>query len=133
MSDRSRIVKVDEDQQLVFGWANIAVTKSGETVVDAHADMIEGAELEKAAYEYVLKFGDTGVMHSGGSVGRLVESVVLTPEKASAMGIPSGSVPEAGWWVGYRIDDPATFAKVKDGTYSCFSIQGVCEVVDADE
>lgn len=120
-----RVYKVD-DEGLVFGWANVAVTADGETVVDAHADEIDGVELEKAAYDFVLKFGDTGVMHQGPSVGRLVESMMFTAEKAEALGIPAESLP-TGWWVGFRIDDADVFAKVKDGTYPMFSIQGLAE------
>lgn len=122
-----RVYKV-EDEGLVFGWANVAVTADGETVLDAHSDEIEPAGFEKSIYEFVLKFADagTGVMHSGPPVGRLVESMYFTAEKAAALGIPADTVP-TGWWVGFKIDDPDVFAKVKDGTYPMFSIQGLAE------
>lgn len=111
-----------EDERLVFGWANVAATVDGE-VVDAHSDTIEPATLEKAAYEYVLKFRDAGQMHSGGSVGRLVESFVVTPQKLVAMGLPGDALPQ-GWFVGFKIDDAGVWAKVKNGEYPMFSIQG---------
>lgn len=127
-SDRVRIAKVDEDQGLVFGWASLAATAEGDLVIDAHDDTIEPDELEKAAYEYVLKFGDAGEMHTGGSVGRLVESLVLTKEKAQAMGIAEPMA--IAWWIGFKIADPEVFEKVKDGTYPAFSIQGLAQVED---
>ena len=126
-----RVYKVD-DEGLVFGWANVAITADGETITDAHGDQIEKADLEAAAYDFVLKFGDTGVMHQGPSVGRLVESMMFTAEKAEALGVPAESLP-VGWWVGFKIDDPDVFAKVKDGTYPMFSIQGLAEREEVDE
>ncbi len=124
-SDGFRIAKLDEDERIVFGWASVSATADGQLVVDHHDDIIEPAELEKAAYEYVLKFRDVGEMHQGQSAGQLVESLVMTPQKARAMGIRQPMA--TAWWVGYKINDPEVFAKVKDGTYSMFSIQGTAE------
>jgi len=124
-SDGFNIAKTDDAERLVFGWASVSTNADDSELVDHHADIIEPAELEKAAYEYVLKFRDAGEMHQGHAVGQLVESLVMTPDKARAMGIP---VPMGTrWWVGYKIHDPEVFAKVKDGTYKMFSIQGTAE------
>jgi len=120
-----KVAKINEDEQLVFAWANIAKTAAGELVVDSHDEVIYPEDLELAAYEYVLQFSDMGVDHIGEAQGHLVESLMLTKEKAAAMGI-SGPVPE-GWWVGYHIPDPDLFAKVKSGEYPMMSIQGVAE------
>ena len=78
-----RISKQDEDQQIIFGWANVAVKKSGEQIVDWQGDSIDPEELEKAAYEHVLEFRETGERHDPAlrSKGRLIESVVFTKEK----------------------------------------------------
>ena len=112
-----------EDQRLVFGWANVSADVNGEMIVDAHKDKISPATLEKAAYDYVLNFRDAGQMHAGGSVGRLVESFMVTPEKLKAMGLAGDALP-VGLWVGFKIDDADVWGKVKDGTYPAFSIQG---------
>jgi len=56
-------------------------------------------------------------------VGHLVESCCFTKEKFAAMGLPADSLPQ-GLWVGFYIPDEAVFAKVLDGTYQMFSIQG---------
>ena len=40
-----------------------------------------------------------------------------------AMGIPEGILP-VGWWIGFKVTDPEVWEKVKDGTYSMFSIEG---------
>jgi hypothetical protein len=88
---RLAVMKSDDDQRLVFGWASVAVRVTGETIEDYQQDVIEIAELEQAAYDYV--------------------------------GIPDGYMPE-GWWVGFRIDEDSVWQKVKEGTYSMFSIEG---------
>jgi hypothetical protein len=116
------VLKV-EDQRLVFGWANVSASVDGQLVVDSHSDTIAPATLEKAAYEYVLNFRDTGQMHAGGSVGRLVESFMVTPDKLAAMGLAKDALP-VGLWVGFKIDDADVWAKVKSGEYPMFSIQG---------
>ncbi len=122
------LAKVDDEQGLVFGWASVAASATGELVVDSQDEVIEPADLERGAYDYVLNFAETGEMHDGPAKGRLVESLVLTPEKARAMGVQEPM--HAGWWVGFKIDDPDVFEKVKAGEYQAFSIQGVA---DAEE
>ena len=117
------ICKIDEMRQLVFGWANIALTEDGELVTDSQGDQIELADLEDAAYAFVLKFRESGAMHEGEVIGHLVESFVVTPEKLEAMGLAADVLP-GGWWAAFHIEDKAAFAKVVNGDFSMFSIQG---------
>lgn len=93
-------------------------------------DIIEPEELERAAYEYVLKFRDAGERHDPGlrKKGKLIESVVFTREKMAAMGIPEGTVPE-GWWIGFKVEDDEAWKKIKSGEYRSFSIEGTGERV----
>lgn len=123
-----RIMKSDDEKRLVFGWANIAVRVGGEIIQDFQDDVIEIEELEQAAYNFTAEFGTAGEMHRRGGIGRLVESIVFTKEKAAALGIPPNILPE-GWWVGFRIDDDEVWEKIKNGTYSMFSIEGTAERV----
>ena len=103
------IYKTEDDKRLVFGWASVSIKVDGEA----------------AAYEYVLKFRDTGEEHISTmrKKGKLVESCVFTAEKQKAMGIPEGVLP-IGWWIGFKIEDDAAWEKVKNGTYKMFSIEG---------
>lgn len=126
------ICKVDAPQGLVFGWGSVAVRKSGETIVDHQNDVIEPEVLEKAAYDFVLDFRDTGEMHRGESKGRLIESFVVTPEKLEKMGLPADALP-TGWWLGFKLDDKGTIAKVQDGTYRAFSFQGRAQRIPIDK
>lgn len=119
------IAKTVPDQMLVFGWGNVAADAGGAQIEDLQGDIIPTEELEKAAYDHVLRFRSTGEKHDPAlrHKGRLVESCVFTREKQAAMGIPPGILPE-GWWVGYKIDDPAAWAKIKSGEYQSFSVGG---------
>lgn len=119
------IAKAEPDKMLVFGWGNVAITKDGEQITDLQGDVIDTEELEKAAYDHVLNFRSTGERHDPSlrKKGRLVESCVFTKEKQEAMGIPPGTVPE-GWWVGYKIEDPDAWEKIKKGDYQMFSVEG---------
>lgn len=129
MKNKLNIHKSDDEKRQVFGWASVAVRVGGQVVEDFQDDIIEIAELEKAAYEYTASFGVAGEMHEKANVGRLIESVVFTKEKADAMGIPAEILPE-GWWVGFYIHNDEVWEKVKDGTYSMFSIEGSAERVE---
>jgi hypothetical protein len=132
MESNFSVYKSDDDRRQVFGWANVAVRVGGEEIVDWQDDVVKIGELEQAAYDYVVEFGTAGEMHERGGVGRLIESVVFTKEKASAMGIPTDILPE-GWWVGFQIDDNEVWKKVKSGEYSMFSIEGSATRVEVDD
>ena len=49
------------------------------------------------------------------------------------MGIPAGILPDAGWWIGFKVTDSGVWEKVKDGTYTMFSIEGEAERIEIDE
>lgn len=119
----ARIVKSDAQQNLVFGWANVAIEKTGEQIVDRQQHVIDIEDLEMAAYLFNLAFRQTGEMHQGEALGSLVESLVVTPEKLIALGLEEDALP-CGWWVGFHIPDDAIFAKIVSGEYQMFSIQG---------
>lgn len=126
------ITKSDNGRHLAFGWASIAIKNNGEVVKDWQEDIIEPAELENAAYGFVELYREGGEMHERGGAAVLVESVVFTKEKAEAMGIPEGILP-TGWWIGFKVLDEDVWEKVKDGTYSMFSIEGTAERVEEED
>ncbi len=117
------VLKVDEEQRMVFGWANVAMMNENEPVVDLQDDTIDAPTLEKAAYDYVRRYRVVNDMHKGAAVGDLVESFVLTPEKLKAMGLERKGAPAVGMWVGYKLDE-AEWAAFKRGERPMFSIEG---------
>lgn len=132
ISGRFKIKKSDDDKHLAFGWASAAADINGETVVDCYEDIIDIEELEQAAYKFVELYREGGEMHERGGCAVLVESIVFTPEKIAAMGIPEGTVP-TGWWIGFKVTDDDVWAKVKDGSYPMFSIEGQAVRVPENE
>lgn len=118
-----KVLKVDAERQYVFGWASVAFAKDGSQVEDLQGDLIDLDDLEEAAYQFTLEFRDTGVMHTGNAVGKMIESFMVTPDKLAAMGLPPDALPQ-GHWVGFHIPDVEVFAKIKAGDFSMFSIQG---------
>lgn len=118
------VSKVDEDKRLAFGWASVAYLPDGTLVDDKQGDVLDDVEeVEKSAYDFVVDCRDGGEMHIRKGIGTLVESMVFTPEKIEAMGIPAGTVP-LGWWVGFRVTDDEVWKAVKDGRYRMFSVHG---------
>jgi Putative phage serine protease XkdF len=118
--------KADVDKQQIFGWASV-VEVDGQPVVDLQGDRISPDEMEKAGYEYVMKSRKGGDMHLRDDwqpvqKSEMIESFIVTPEKRDAMGLPD-SVP-SGWWVGFQVQDPDVWAKVKSGERTGFSIHG---------
>lgn len=129
---RFKIAKSDDGRRLAFGWANVAIRSNGEVIEDLQEDIVEPEELENAAYRFVELYREGGEMHERGGAAVLVESVVFTEEKMAAVGIPAGTLP-VGWWIGFKVTDDDVWEKVKDGTYSMFSIEGTAERVEVEE
>lgn len=127
-----KVTKANEDKMLAFGWASVSIDESGNQVEDWQGDMIDPEDLEQAAYQFVQFYRDGGEMHERGGVATLIESVVFTEEKMQAMGLPPGTLP-IGWWIGFQVTDPEVWQKVKDGTYSMFSIEGTATRVEVPD
>ena len=106
----------------VFGWANVAFTPDGKQVHDLQGHAIDVEDLEEMGYGFALRHGTSGDMHRSGPLGDMIESVVFTPEKMEAMGIPPNTLPTA-WWVGFKFD-PEEADMVYSGKRRMLSIEG---------
>lgn len=116
------VAKVDDgDLMQVFGFLSVANTADGEPITDSHGDQISISTLEKAAYDYNLEARGVGLEHQKTrGVGRLLESCVFTPAKKKLLKAECAE----GWWVGFKIDDPAIWKRVKAGELKMLSIGG---------
>lgn len=124
LGESSDISKIDEDKRLVYGWAYITHDPSGQVNIDKSGDFVDDVEeIEKAAYDFVLHSRNADADHTNVKGGTLVESIVFTPEKIAKMGLPEGVMP-LGWWVGFKIEDDATWDRVKKGELKAFSVHG---------
>lgn len=127
-----QIKKSDDEKMQAFGWASVALTENGEVLEDWQHDIIEPEELEQAAYKFVNLYREGGEMHERGGVAYLIESVVFTEEKMMAMGIPEDVLP-VGWWIGFQVTDADVWERVKNGTYSMFSIEGEAQRIEVKD
>lgn len=124
------IIKADQAQQLVFGWAGKYLDAAGQPLVDLQGDIIEPKDIEKASYDFVLKSRESGVMHEGKAVGSIVASLVTTPEIVKAF-FPGATDIPVGWIIGVKLHDAKVFKRVVDGELAMFSIQGSADRVAA--
>ena len=119
--------KLDDEKHLAFGWAYVT-EEDGHVVADHSGDFVDKAalpDLEAAAYDFVLVSREADDMHVQlTDVAKIVESFMLTPEKAEAMGLVTKRF---GWWIGFKISDEAVWQKVKSGERAQFSISGAGE------
>lgn len=114
------IIKVDEEQRIVWGWAS--VTKiNGQDVVDKQGDIIEPKTLEKAATEFMLGARNGLTMHKGEPTTTIVHSMLFTEEVKKAFGIES---PYEGWLIAVKVHCDKTWELVKGGKFRGFSIGG---------
>ncbi len=130
------IVKVDEEQGRVYGWAYV-FTKNGEQVEDHSGDIIDSAEsraaLEDAFVGYVKDHRTGDLDHETFGVSKLIEAAFITKDKAELMGMTAD---REGMWVGYEFNRDTTeglAAWETAKTRGAFSIvgRGRREAIDA--
>jgi len=115
-----QILKADEEQRMVWGWASV-VTVKGEPVVDRQGDVIEPETLVKAVNKFMQYVRVGKEMHGGGQIGVVVHSMPITKEIGDSLGIQSD---REGWIVAFKVYDDDVWAKVKSGELAAFSIGG---------
>lgn len=128
----AQIAKVDDEQQIVFGWASVSVGKDGQLLVDRQGDVISPEELEFAAYDFVLNSRQSDSMHDEVTKAHLVESMVFTADKMEKMGLtfkPDTLLAKSDggvcmWWTGFYVSDAAIWKRVREGDFQAFSIGG---------
>lgn len=131
------IAKLAPEKQMAFGWANVSKI-NGQLVLDRQDDIVLPEDIEDAVYAYNMRSRVGGDMHRRTpdgqpvKIGELVESMMFTPEKKAALGLPD-DFPE-GWWVGFHYPDPQVWADVKVNKRG-FSIhgRGLRKSVDYDQ
>lgn len=134
---RFTVCKVDKYEQKMFGWLYICRNIDGAQVVDHSREVISIKTLEVASYRYVHEHRKMGDMHKRTAdnkvveCGHLIECMVFTPEKRSAMAESLGLSRDTfekllpdGMWVGYQITDPETWADVLSGKKRSLSLGG---------
>jgi len=120
------VLKLDEDQHVVYGWASL-ICENGTPIVDLQNDVIEPAELLKAATEFMLDARTAKAMHTGGQIGEVVHSFPMVADITKSFGFDTGG--REGWIVGVKVHDPEVWKRVKSGEFKAFSIGAFAERV----
>lgn len=115
------IVKTDDDMRVAYGWASVT-EEGGRTVTDQQGDQIDVPDLIDAAHDFMLSSRNAGDMHDVMGVGKVVESMVFSPDVQKALGIELGKV---GWFIAMKISDADVWTRVKSGELGAFSIGGM--------
>ena len=115
-----QILKADDEQRLVYGWASV-VTEKGEPVVDRQGDVIEPETLVKAVNNFMENIRVGKEMHKGDQIGAVIHSMPVTKEIGESLGIQSD---REGWVVAFKVYDDDVWDKVKSGELAAFSIGG---------
>jgi broad specificity phosphatase PhoE len=116
------VEKMDAEQQILYGWAYVS-EENGQVLIDKQDDYILAGDLLKAAEEFTLHGGKLGDMHQDRNVGRVVASFVTSKELCKAFNLQSTN-DRVGWIIGFKVDDPAVWAKIKGGMQLELSIGG---------
>ena len=115
-----QVLKTDDEQRLVFGWASV-ITEKGEPVVDRQGDVIKADTLVRAVNKFMEEVRIGKTMHSGEQIGVVVHSWPITDEICKSCGIQSE---REGWLVAFKVYDDNVWADVKSGKLAAFSIGG---------
>jgi hypothetical protein len=115
-----QVLKTDDEQRLVFGWASV-ITEKGEPVVDRQGDVIKPDTLVKAVNKFMEEVRIGKTMHAGDQIGVVVHSWPMTDEICKSCGIQSE---REGWLVAFKVYDDNVWADVKSGKLAAFSIGG---------
>lgn len=114
------------DHGYVTGYVVISKV-AGEDYYDTQGEHVPEDVLDAAAIEF-MKAGAAGkVMHGGEVVGTIVESIVLTTEKAAALGITTD---RTGWIVSWAPASAEVRKRFTSGELKAFSIGGEGWVID---
>lgn len=127
IKEKFQIVKLHEEQRMVYGWASV-ISEKGVPFVDSQDDIIEAHELLKATTEFMQDARVAKAMHKGSQVGEVIHSFPLVAELAKTFGI---ECEKEGWIVGVKIKSDEVWNQVKNGTFKAFSIGAEAERVKA--
>jgi hypothetical protein len=118
--DTFKVIKIDEEQRIIYGWASVTTYK-GELVVDLQGDVIRTNTLHKAFNEFMKELRVGKLNHSGEQVGQIVHSFPMSKEICDALEIQTD---KEGVIAGFYVTDDTLWEQVKSGEFAEFSIGG---------
>lgn len=119
-SSSVKIIKMDDEQRVVWGWASVA-TEDGNPVFDVHGDHIPMSELTRASVDFMENVRVGKSLHQGEQTSSVIGCLPLSQELAKALGIETN---REGLIMGFRVHDDATWSLIKSGELPALSIGG---------
>lgn len=116
----AKVLKVDEELGIVFGWA-IICKENGTEYFDTQDDHIPESSMLKAAADFMAHSRVLGDMHQKNEGGAVVFCFPMTEDIALAFGMVTKVT---GLMIGVKPQNAETLAKFKSGEYTGFSIGG---------
>lgn len=120
------ILKADEEQRMVYGWASV-IEKGGEVYTDLQGDQIDPDTMHRAWIEFMRHERAAKAMHHGQDRGQVLFAMPLTRDIQKAFGLECD---RAGVAVGVYVDDDEALAKAKSGEFTGFSIGATAQRED---
>ena len=120
MSKYSKIVKVDSEQGIVYGWAIVSKI-DGKEYFDLQDEHIPEHVMMNCSSDFMCNVRSTKNMHVGEDTGTVVHSFPMTEEMKKSFDIECSYT---GWMVGVKPTNKETVDKFKKGVYTGFSIGG---------
>jgi hypothetical protein len=117
----AKIIKIDEEARIVWGWASV-VSIDGKPMVDRQGDIISADVMTKAADRFMADVRVAKAMHEGAQIGEVIHSFPLTKALGEALGVHSAL---EGWIVAMKVHDDSVWNRVKSGELAAFSIGGI--------
>lgn len=114
----ARIVKASDE--LVWGWAFVSQL-NGEPYVDLQGDILDEESMLEVAKDFMSGARALDTQHDERATGEVVFGLPMTADIAKAFGIETTT---HGFMVAVR-PAPDVMAKIKDGTYTGFSLGGL--------
>lgn len=110
----AEIMKADEEKRIITG-----IVLEPDTI-DAHNDTISAEEIEKAAHFFMQNSRTIGERHKKPAQAQLIESFIAP----DGFKINNTNIKKGTWIISVKILDEDTWAKVKDGYFTGFSVGG---------
>lgn len=114
---------MNEPERFILGWATVC-SINGQPVTDLQGDVIDEAEMEAFAREFMATSRTGLLMHAPGEpVIDYDTSLAVTSQIKAALGFEFADR-RTGWLLGGKVRDPAVFDRVRSGELQALSIGG---------
>lgn len=117
----AKIMKMDDEARIVWGWASV-VSINEKPLVDRQGDIISPEVMTKAADRFMADVRTAKAMHAGDKIGEVIHSFPITKALGEALGVYSEL---EGWIVAMKVHDDEVWNMVKSGELAAFSIGGM--------